>query len=76
MLTRVSPGNRESLQPDFCVITTCERLRCSPSEELVTVGVTGDTGKTTTTWLIRGIFEELSQLTGMIGAPLLCMHLL
>eukprot|EP00208_Stichococcus_sp_RCC1054_P003770 CAMPEP_0206139342 /NCGR_PEP_ID=MMETSP1473-20131121/5544_1 /ASSEMBLY_ACC=CAM_ASM_001109 /TAXON_ID=1461547 /ORGANISM="Stichococcus sp, Strain RCC1054" /LENGTH=890 /DNA_ID=CAMNT_0053533095 /DNA_START=451 /DNA_END=3123 /DNA_ORIENTATION=- len=39
-----------------------------PSEELVTVGVTGDTGKTTTTWLIRGIFEELSQLTGMIGS--------
>lgn len=40
----------------------------SPSRELVTVGVTGSAGKTTTSWLIRGIFEELGQHTGMLGA--------
>lgn len=39
----------------------------NPSRELVTVGVTGSAGKTTTSWLIRGIFEELGQLTGMLG---------
>ncbi len=33
------------------------------------MGVMGSAGKTTTSWLIRGIFEELGQLTGMLGAP-------
>ena len=28
----------------------------------------GTTGKTTTSWLIRGIFEAIPQLTGMIGS--------
>lgn len=32
------------------------------------VGVTGSAGKTTTSWLVRSIFEELGQLTGMLGA--------
>lgn len=31
------------------------------------VGVTGSAGKTTTSWLVRSIFEELGQLTGMLG---------
>jgi len=29
--------------------------------------VTGTNGKTTTTWLIRGILEEAGYVTGMIG---------
>ena len=33
------------------------------------IGVTGSAGKTTTCWLVRGIFEELQQMTGMIGGP-------
>lgn len=40
---------------------------CSPSEKLAVVGVTGSAGKTTTSWLVRSIFEELGQLTGMLG---------
>ena len=32
------------------------------------IGVAGSSGKTTTSWLVRGIFEELEQVTGMIGA--------
>ncbi|KAK9805281.1 hypothetical protein WJX72_010844 [[Myrmecia] bisecta] len=39
----------------------------NPSRKMTVVGVTGTNGKTTTTWLIRGIFEELDQPTGMIG---------
>lgn len=31
------------------------------------VGVTGSAGKTTTCWLVRSIFEELGQITGMLG---------
>ena len=41
----------------------------SASEKLAVVGVTGSAGKTTTSWLIRSIFEELGQLTGMLGVP-------
>ena len=28
---------------------------------------TGSRGKTTTAWLVRGIYEELRKVTGMIG---------
>jgi UDP-N-acetylmuramoyl-L-alanyl-D-glutamate--2,6-diaminopimelate ligase len=28
----------------------------------------GSSGKTTTSWLIRGIFEEWGKLTGMVGS--------
>jgi UDP-N-acetylmuramoyl-L-alanyl-D-glutamate--2,6-diaminopimelate ligase len=38
-----------------------------PSRRMAVVCVAGTHGKTTTSWLIRGIFEELGQLTGMIG---------
>lgn len=40
-----------------------------PSDRMTMIGVTGSAGKTTTCWLVRGIFEELQQMTGMIGAP-------
>jgi Mur ligase middle domain len=36
------------------------------------VGVTGSAGKTTTSWLVRSIFEELGQLTGMLGKHRWC----
>ena len=39
----------------------------NPSQRMTTIGVTGSSGKTTTTWLVRGMFEELQQTTGLIG---------
>ena len=38
-----------------------------PSARLLTVGITGTNGKTTTSWLVRGILEEAEHLTGMVG---------
>ena len=38
-----------------------------PSNVLDIVGVTGTNGKTTTTWLLRSIFEHAGRPTGMIG---------
>ena len=47
------------------------RIACSffddPSAAMTTVGVTGTNGKTTTTWLVRGILEEWGQLVGLVG---------
>ena len=42
----------------------------NPSQRMTTIGVTGSSGKTTTTWLVRGMFEELQQTTGLIGKRL------
>lgn len=39
-----------------------------PSQKLVTVGVVGSLGKTTTSWLIRGMLEEVGQVVGMAGS--------
>ncbi len=38
-----------------------------PSKKLELIGVTGTNGKTSTTYLIKGIFEKNSQKTGLIG---------
>lgn len=38
-----------------------------PSRRMRTVGVVGSFGKTTTTWLARGMFEETNERCGMIG---------
>lgn len=38
-----------------------------PSKRMRVIGVTGTNGKTTTSWLIRGILEEQDRLTGLIG---------
>ena len=47
------------------------RLACSfyddPSARMTCIGVTGTNGKTTTSWLIRGILEEWGHLSGMVG---------
>ena len=40
----------------------------NPSQRMTTIGVTGSSGKTTTTWLVRGMFEELQQTSGLVGA--------
>ncbi|KAK9868996.1 hypothetical protein WJX84_006576 [Apatococcus fuscideae] len=39
-----------------------------PSSAMTTIGVAGAAGKTTLTWLIRGMFEEHQQLTGVMGS--------
>lgn len=38
-----------------------------PAEKLTTIGVTGTKGKTTTTYMIRGILEKAGLPTGLIG---------
>lgn len=38
-----------------------------PSEELITIGVTGTKGKTTTTCMIRDILEQAGHKAGLIG---------
>lgn len=38
-----------------------------PAEKLTTIGVTGTKGKTTTTYMIRGILEKSGMSTGLIG---------
>ncbi|GBF91369.1 hypothetical protein Rsub_04109 [Raphidocelis subcapitata] len=39
-----------------------------PSLAMRVVAVTGSSGKTTVSWLVRGVLEELGQLTGMVGS--------
>lgn len=38
-----------------------------PAKELVTVGITGTKGKTTTTYMIKGVLEAAGKKTGLIG---------
>lgn len=38
-----------------------------PAEKLITVGITGTKGKTTTTYMIRSILENTGRKTGLIG---------
>jgi UDP-N-acetylmuramoyl-L-alanyl-D-glutamate--2,6-diaminopimelate ligase len=45
----------------------CHALAGSPSRRLGLTGVTGTNGKTTTTWLIRSIFEARRKPTGLLG---------
>jgi UDP-N-acetylmuramyl tripeptide synthase len=44
------------------------KFYCQPSRRMMVVGVTGSSGKTVTSWLIRGIFESLGILTGITGS--------
>ncbi len=39
----------------------------NPAEELITIGITGTKGKTTTTYMIKQILEEAGIPTGLIG---------
>eukprot|EP00892_Ulva_mutabilis_P010952 jgi/Ulvmu1/8229/UM041_0038.1 len=56
-----------AIDPADFVATLSHGFYDRPSERLTTVGVTGTNGKTTVAWLMRSIFEQLGQLTGMIG---------
>lgn len=38
-----------------------------PAKELITVGITGTKGKTTTTYMIKGVLEAAGKKTGLIG---------
>lgn len=38
-----------------------------PYEKLITIGITGTSGKTTTAYMIKGILEGLGVKTGLIG---------
>ena len=40
----------------------------APSAQVRTVGLVGSYGKTTSAWLMRGMFEEAGELTGMLGS--------
>jgi UDP-N-acetylmuramoyl-L-alanyl-D-glutamate--2,6-diaminopimelate ligase len=46
----------------------CQALAGDPSQQLVTVGVTGSFGRTITALMIRSIFEAAGQRTGLLGA--------
>lgn len=39
----------------------------NPSSEMVTIGITGTKGKTTTSWMIKNILEEDGKSVGVIG---------
>jgi len=45
----------------------CQALTNNPSRRLKVIGVTGTNGKTTTSWLIRGILEAAGIRTGLLG---------
>jgi UDP-N-acetylmuramoyl-L-alanyl-D-glutamate--2,6-diaminopimelate ligase len=45
----------------------CQALADNPSRHLKVIGVTGTNGKTSTTWLIRGILEAAGCRTGLLG---------
>ncbi len=45
----------------------CARFHDNPTSKLNVVGVTGTNGKTTTTWLLRSIFEAAGEKAGLIG---------
>jgi UDP-N-acetylmuramoyl-L-alanyl-D-glutamate--2,6-diaminopimelate ligase len=45
----------------------CQALADNPSQRLKVVGVTGTNGKTTTSWLIRGILEAAGYRAGLLG---------
>ncbi|HEY2148370.1 MAG TPA: UDP-N-acetylmuramoyl-L-alanyl-D-glutamate--2,6-diaminopimelate ligase, partial [Pirellulales bacterium] len=45
----------------------CQALADNPSRRLKVIGVTGTNGKTSTTWLIRGILEAAGYRAGLLG---------
>jgi UDP-N-acetylmuramoyl-L-alanyl-D-glutamate--2,6-diaminopimelate ligase len=46
----------------------CQALAGDPSQQLVTVGVSGSFGRTLTAMMVRSIFEAAGQRTGLLGA--------
>lgn len=61
-ITQIIHPDPASLEADLAV-----RFYQNPSQELSVVGVTGTSGKTTTTYLIRHILERMNISCGLIG---------
>lgn len=68
----------EGMEKDGLTVVLCENSRKAlalvssayydyPSEKMNVIGVTGTNGKTTTTYLIKTIFERLGYKTGIVG---------
>ncbi|KAK3284369.1 hypothetical protein CYMTET_7977 [Cymbomonas tetramitiformis] len=49
------------------VIRMSKAFYGDPSAQMTVVGITGTNGKTTTSYLVRGILDELDHKTGVIG---------
>jgi UDP-N-acetylmuramoyl-L-alanyl-D-glutamate--2,6-diaminopimelate ligase len=47
--------------------TAAARLHGDPTAELAVVGITGTSGKTTTTWLVRHLLEHAGRRCGLLG---------
>ena len=45
----------------------CQALADHPSRRLKVIGMTGTNGKTSTSWLIRGVLEAAGYRTGLLG---------
>lgn len=45
----------------------CANFYGNPSEKLHLIGITGTNGKTTTTFILKGIFDNLGIKSGLIG---------
>lgn len=55
------------LMPDAALPAACVAAE-GPGRSMTTVTVLGTSGKTTTSWLVRGLLEQAGQLTGMMGS--------
>jgi UDP-N-acetylmuramoyl-L-alanyl-D-glutamate--2,6-diaminopimelate ligase len=57
----------ECERPRRVMGAAASRFHAAPSEHLDLIGVTGTSGKTTTTYLLASIFEAAGEPTGIIG---------
>src|SRR5215204_5002285 len=62
-------GVPELLVPDVraAMATAAARLNGDPTAELAVVGITGTSGKTTTTFLVRHLLEHAGRPCGLLG---------
>jgi UDP-N-acetylmuramoyl-L-alanyl-D-glutamate--2,6-diaminopimelate ligase len=63
-------GRLQAIVPDSraALGRVCQALAGDPSEQLITVGVTGTCGRTVTSLFLRSIFEATGVRFGLIGA--------
>ena len=61
--------DRQILVPDGRVVwaTLCANWFDRPAEKLQMIGITGTNGKTSTSYLLKGIFEKVGYRVGLIG---------
>jgi UDP-N-acetylmuramoyl-L-alanyl-D-glutamate--2,6-diaminopimelate ligase len=65
--TRPAVTMVESARPRLLMGAAAARFFNHPSERIDLIGVTGTSGKTTTTYLLRAIFEAAGRPAGIIG---------